>query len=84
MYTLSWAVASLVAPLLAGTVIDRFGAPWLWGTTAGLGTVAAVGYWLLMRNLPRSDGGVAGAGASGAGAGAPAPASAPAPAAAEG
>lgn len=52
MYTMSWAVASLVAPLLAGAVIDRFGAAWLWGTTALLGTVAGIGYWLLMRNLP--------------------------------
>lgn len=52
MYTMSWAVASLVAPLLAGWVIDRFGAQWLWGTTAVLGTVAGLGYWLLMRNLP--------------------------------
>ncbi|MFI7359115.1 MDR family MFS transporter [Streptomyces avidinii] len=80
VYTLSWAVASLVAPLLAGTVIDRFGAAWLWGTTAGLGTVAAAGYWVLMRNLPVGDGGVAGAAAAGA----PAPVSRPAPAAAEG
>ncbi|MEU3063965.1 MDR family MFS transporter [Streptomyces subrutilus] len=54
MYTMSWAVASLVAPLLAGGVIDRFGARWLWGTTALLGTAAAAGYWLLMRNLPGS------------------------------
>ncbi|MEV7523205.1 MFS transporter [Streptomyces sp. NPDC091371] len=61
MYTMSWAVASLIAPLLAGTVIDRFGAEWLWGTTAALGTVAAVGYWLLMRGLPEGDAG-AGAG----------------------
>ncbi|MFD9410455.1 MDR family MFS transporter [Streptomyces sp. NPDC059989] len=55
MYTMSWAVASLVAPLLAGAVIDRFGAGWLWGTTALLGTVAGVGYWLLMRNLPEGE-----------------------------
>lgn len=52
VYSLSWAVASLVAPLLAGAVIDRWGAPWLWGTTAALGTLAAGGYWLLMRGLP--------------------------------
>ncbi|MBT2539362.1 MFS transporter [Streptomyces sp. ISL-44] len=52
MYTMSWAVASLIAPLLAGGVIDRFGAGWLWGATAVLGTVAGLGYWLLMRNLP--------------------------------
>ncbi|MER7764374.1 MFS transporter [Streptomyces sp. NPDC097619] len=55
MYSMSWAVASLVAPLLAGTVIDRSGAAWLWGYTAALGTVAALGYWLLMRNLPTED-----------------------------
>ncbi|MFC9296678.1 MDR family MFS transporter [Streptomyces sp. NPDC057011] len=55
MYTLSWAVASLVAPLLAGAVIDRFGAGWLWGTTALLGTAAGTGYWLLMRNLPEGS-----------------------------
>lgn len=52
MYTLSWAVASLVAPLMSGFVIDRFGAPWLWATCAVIGTVAAIGYWSLMRGLP--------------------------------
>lgn len=55
MYTLSWAVASLVAPLMSGFVIDRFGAEWLWGTCAVIGTVAAVGYWSLMRGLPAED-----------------------------
>ncbi|MEU9145240.1 MFS transporter [Streptomyces sp. NPDC048349] len=64
MYTLSWAVASLIAPLLAGGVIDRFGAGWLWGSTAALGTVAGLGYWLLMRNLPAEKGTGAGAGAA--------------------
>lgn len=53
MYTLSWAAAALVAPLMSGVVIDRFGAEWLWGMCAVLGTVAAFGYWLLMRNLPQ-------------------------------
>jgi MFS family permease len=55
VYSMSWAVAALVAPLLAGVLIDRFGADWLWASTAALGTVAALGYWLLMRNLPRED-----------------------------
>ncbi|MET8450012.1 MFS transporter [Streptomyces sp. NPDC005209] len=53
MYTLSWAVAALVAPLMSGLVIDRFGAEWLWGACALVGTVAALGYGLLMRHLPR-------------------------------
>ncbi|MEV6422306.1 MFS transporter [Streptomyces sp. NPDC051662] len=51
MYTMSWSVAALVAPLMSGLVIDRFGAAWLWGTCAVLGTVAGAGYWLLMRGL---------------------------------
>ncbi|MFD3469161.1 MDR family MFS transporter [Streptomyces sp. NPDC058682] len=76
VYNLSWAVAALVAPLMAGFLIDRYGADWLWGATAVLGTVAAAGYWLLMRRLP--EGGVVGA----AGAGAPADTK-PLPAAAE-
>lgn len=53
MYTMSWSAAALVAPLMSGFVIDRFGAEWLWGACAVLGTVAAAGYWLLTRNLPQ-------------------------------
>ncbi|MEU7135448.1 MFS transporter [Streptomyces sp. NPDC046261] len=52
MYTMSWSVAALVAPLVGGTVIDRFGPDMLWGMCAVVGTVAAAGYWLLMRGLP--------------------------------
>ncbi|MGS2589400.1 MDR family MFS transporter [Streptomyces hebeiensis] len=52
VYTTSWAVASLVAPLMSGFVIDRFGAAWLWAACAVLGTAAGFGYWLLMRGLP--------------------------------
>ncbi|MFD6887362.1 MFS transporter [Streptomyces sp. NPDC059957] len=55
MYTMSWAVASLIAPLMAGFAIEHFGAAWLWGATAVLGTVAALGYWLLMRSLPQDE-----------------------------
>ncbi|WP_284578134.1 MFS transporter [Streptomyces sp. 2P-4] len=52
MYTMSWSVAALVAPLMAGYVVDGFGAAWLWGSAGALGTLAAGGYWLLMRRLP--------------------------------
>ncbi|KOU68941.1 transporter [Streptomyces sp. MMG1533] len=52
MYTLSWAVAALIAPLMSGVVIDHFGAEWLWGLCAVVGTVAAVGFGTLMRRLP--------------------------------
>ncbi|GGJ45132.1 MDR family MFS transporter [Streptomyces brasiliensis] len=52
MYTLSWSVAALIAPLMSGLVIDRYGAEWLWGMCAVVGTAAAVGYGVLMRRLP--------------------------------
>ncbi|NKQ26926.1 MDR family MFS transporter, partial [Streptomyces galbus] len=59
MYTLSWAVAALVAPLMSGFVIDRFGAEWLWGLCAVVGTVAGLGYAALMRRLPEGTEGAA-------------------------
>lgn len=49
MYTLSWSAAALIAPLMSGTVIDHFGAEWLWGVCAVIGTVAGAGYWVLLR-----------------------------------
>ncbi|WTK15642.1 MFS transporter [Streptomyces sp. NBC_01525] len=52
MYSLSWSVASLTAPLVGGTVIDRYGPDLLWAGCAVVGTVAAVGYALLLRRLP--------------------------------
>ncbi|MFG3661478.1 MDR family MFS transporter [Streptomyces sp. NPDC047706] len=55
MHTMSWSVAGLIAPLMSGLVIDRFGAQWLWGTCAVLGTAAAVGYNFLMRRLPQRE-----------------------------
>jgi MFS family permease len=54
VYTLSWSLAALIAPLMSGTVIDRLGAGWLWGVCAAVGTVAAAGYGMLMRHLPRA------------------------------
>ncbi|MFI8350053.1 MDR family MFS transporter [Streptomyces sp. NPDC085596] len=55
VYSLSWSVAALVAPLMSGTVIDHFGAEWLWGACAVIGTVAGLGYALLMRGLPAQE-----------------------------
>ncbi|MEV1020492.1 MFS transporter [Streptomyces sp. NPDC050264] len=52
VYTTSWSAAALVAPLAGGWVLDSAGAGWLWAGCAVLGTVAAAGYWLLMRGLP--------------------------------
>ncbi|MGW1160982.1 MDR family MFS transporter [Streptomyces sp. NPDC002513] len=55
MYSLSWSVAGLVAPLMSGLVIDRFGAEWLWALCAAVGTGAAAGYGALMRGLPAQE-----------------------------
>ncbi|WP_282702920.1 MFS transporter [Streptomyces sp. CC219B] len=55
MYTMSWAVASLVAPLMSGFVIDHYGAEWLWGLCAVIGTLAGLGYAVLMRRLPAEE-----------------------------
>ncbi|WP_259407886.1 MDR family MFS transporter [Streptomyces akebiae] len=55
MYTMSWSVAALVAPLMSGVVIDRWGAQWLWGLCAVIGTVAGAGYWALMRRMPEPE-----------------------------
>lgn len=62
VYTMSWSVAALVAPLMSGFVVDHFGADWLWGACAVLGSVAAGGYWLLMRGLGDEADVVAGGG----------------------
>lgn len=55
MYTMSWSVAGLIAPLMSGFVIDRYGADWLWGLCAVLGMVTAAGYAALMRALPATE-----------------------------
>ncbi|MET8559107.1 MFS transporter [Streptomyces flaveolus] len=55
VYTLSWSVAALIAPLMSGMVIDHLGAGWLWGTCAVVGTAAGLGYGVLMRRLPQEQ-----------------------------
>ncbi len=52
---MSWSVAALVAPLMSGVVIDGWGAEWLWGLCAVIGTVAGVGCWALMRRMTDAD-----------------------------
>lgn len=64
VYTLSWSLAALVAPLAAGSVIDRWGAGTLWAASAVVGAVAAAGYVLLVRAAARQGGGASDAEAS--------------------
>ncbi|KUL65568.1 transporter [Streptomyces violaceusniger] len=59
MYSLSWSLASLTAPLVGGAVMDRFGSDALWASSAVVGVVAAGGYAALgraMRNRPEAGG----------------------------
>ncbi|MFP8960762.1 MDR family MFS transporter [Streptomyces nanhaiensis] len=67
VYTLSWSLAALVAPLAAGSVIDRWGAGTLWAASAVVGAVAAAGYVLLVRAAARRDGEASEARAEGSG-----------------
>ncbi|MFF4478414.1 MDR family MFS transporter [Streptomyces melanosporofaciens] len=73
MYSLSWSLASLTAPLVGGAVMDRFGADALWASSAVVGLVAAGGYAALgraMRSRPEAGGSGGEGSGSGVGAGA--------------
>ncbi|MGK5629244.1 MDR family MFS transporter [Streptomyces sp. URMC 123] len=59
VYTMSWSVAALVAPLVGGHVIDRYGRDALWLGCALVGTVTGLGYALLMRKVERRGEGAA-------------------------
>ncbi|OIJ84854.1 MFS transporter [Streptomyces colonosanans] len=52
MNTLAWSAAILIAPLMSGTVIDHLGPEWLWGVCAVVGTLAGIGFGVLLRRLP--------------------------------
>ncbi|NLU68034.1 MFS transporter [Streptomyces sp. HNM0574] len=56
VFSLSWSLSALGAPLLGGFVIDRFGGNALWAGSAVLGMVAALGYGLLLRRVPAAAG----------------------------
>lgn len=51
MYTLSWSVAAFLGPLVGGVALDRWGSA-VWTACGVLGTLAASGYWLLLRGFP--------------------------------
>ncbi|MGA6155689.1 MDR family MFS transporter [Stenotrophomonas sp. NPDC087984] len=71
MYSLSWSLASLTAPLVGGAVMDRFGADALWASSAVVGLVAAGGYAALGRAMrSRPEAGGSGGEGSGSGVGA--------------
>lgn len=52
IHALSWATATMAAPLCAGIVIDHFGPDTLWAACTVLGACAAAGYWALLLRKP--------------------------------
>ncbi|MEU3412806.1 MFS transporter [Streptomyces sp. NPDC006658] len=55
VYSGAWAAAACAAPALSGRALDTVGPAALWGTSAVLGALAAVGYVVILRG--REDGG---------------------------
>ena len=52
MYTLSWSAAAFAGPLGGGLTLDHLGRGAVWAGCALVGTVAAAGYYLLLRTDP--------------------------------
>ncbi|MBY8880918.1 MDR family MFS transporter [Actinacidiphila acidipaludis] len=52
MYTLAWSAASFAGPLSGGLVYDNLGRDAVWAACALVGTVAAAGYYALLRVRP--------------------------------
>ncbi|SEO35955.1 MDR family MFS transporter [Actinacidiphila rubida] len=52
MYTLAWSAASFAGPLAGGLVYDGVGPDAVWAGCAVVGTVAAAGYYALLRVRP--------------------------------
>jgi MFS family permease len=65
MYTLAWSAASFAGPLSGGLVFDQLGRGAVWAGCALVGTVAAAGYYVLLRvpSAPAPAVGTAGAAA---------------------
>lgn len=52
MNTLSWSAAAFAGPLVGGLTLDHLGRGAVWAGCALVGTVAAAGYYLLLRTDP--------------------------------
>jgi len=49
MYSMSWSLAQIVAPLVGGLVIATGGFTLLWWVLAGISSVSAIGFFFLYR-----------------------------------
>ncbi|QMV22223.1 MFS transporter [Streptomyces sp. SCUT-3] len=56
VHSLAWSAAAFLGPAVGGWGLDRWGGGTVWGACAVIGTVAAAGYWLLLRERPASAG----------------------------
>jgi MFS family permease len=46
---MAWGLASFAGPALGGQVLQRLGGGWLWGGCFGLGTLLALGHYVVAR-----------------------------------
>ncbi|MET8945723.1 MFS transporter [Streptomyces sp. NPDC004542] len=56
LYSFAWAAAACVAPAVSGFALDTMGPAALWGASATLGVLAAVGYFLILYGTAGADG----------------------------
>ncbi|RDC64001.1 MFS transporter [Adhaeribacter pallidiroseus] len=53
LFNLSYSVAFVVGPYLGSSIITHFGFPILWGFTATLATLTALGFWFLIPKMEK-------------------------------
>jgi len=50
-YSMCWSVGILLGPAVGGFILQTFGAQVLWSGCGGLGLLAAVGFWVLLKRI---------------------------------
>ncbi|MEU9347741.1 MFS transporter [Streptomyces sp. NPDC048278] len=60
VYTVAWAAASFLGPVLGGTALDHWGSAAAWGTCAVIGTLTGAGSWVLLGNRRPAEAAVTG------------------------
>ena len=55
LYTMAWSIAMVVAPILGMRIADTFGFSFLWYVMTGIGTVAAIGFFILKIKIDQEE-----------------------------
>jgi MFS family permease len=50
-YSMCWSIGILLGPALGGLILQTFGDHVLWSGCGGLGLLAAVGFWVLLKKI---------------------------------